>query len=343
MAAVAEDFVRKLDAPGLSVAIAYDGRLVYEEAFGFTGRNSRERLTTSHLFRIASVSKPITSAAIFGLIEKGRLRSEDRVFGRYGILGTKYGSPPYGHGVEQITIDQLLTHTSGGWSNLTNDPMFLNIGLDQAELISWALDNQPLSNPPGKVFAYSNFGYCILGRVIEKVTGQPYAEYVRSAILLPSGITDMRIAENTLQKRAEREVTYYGQGQGPYEDPYAINVRRMDSHGGWIATPVDLVRFAMHVDGFDRSRNILSPETIRKMATSTAANGRYARGWNVNEKGHWWHGGDLAGTTAVLVRTSSRFCWAGLTNTRRAQSAEAIDDMMWDLAGKVSAWRNALA
>jgi hypothetical protein len=134
------------------------------------------------------VSKPITSAAIFGLIEKGRLRSEDRVFGRYGILGTKYGSPPYGHGVEQITIDQLLTHTSGGWSNLTNDPMVLNIGLDQAELISWALDNQPLSNPPGKVFAYSNFGYCILGRVIEKVTGQPSYRTGAGSVNYQSGI-----------------------------------------------------------------------------------------------------------------------------------------------------------
>ncbi len=121
-----------------------------------------------------------------------------------------------------------------------------------------------------------------------------------------------------------------------------INVRRMDSHGGWIATPSDLVRFAIHVDGFNHNRNILQPETIRKMATSTAANRHYARGWNVNEKGHWWHGGDLAGTTAVLVRTSSRFCWAALTNTRRGESAEAIDDMMWNLVSKVSAWRSAL-
>jgi hypothetical protein len=91
----------------------------------------------------------------------------------------------------------------------------------------------------------------------------------------------------------------------------------MDSHGGWIATPSDLVRFAIHVDGFDVSRNILKPETIRKMATPGDANPNYARGWMVNTKGHWWHGGDLAGTTAILVRTSSHFCWAALTNTRR--------------------------
>jgi CubicO group peptidase (beta-lactamase class C family) len=153
----------------------------------------------------------------------------------------------------------------------------------------------------------------------------------------------MRIAQNTLQERLDREVTYFGQGDGPFDDPYAINVRRMDSHGGWIATPRDLVRFAMHVDGFDRYRNILLLETIRKMTTSTSANRHYARGWNVNEKGHWWHGGDLAGTTAILVRTSSRFCWAALTNTRRDGSSEAIDDMMWDVLSKVSAWRSELS
>src|SRR5207249_7165709 len=88
MERVAEDFVRKFDAPGLSVAIAQNGRLVYEEAFGFIGRNSREQVTTSHLFRIASVTKPITSAAIFSLIEKGHMRNGDRIFGKHGILST---------------------------------------------------------------------------------------------------------------------------------------------------------------------------------------------------------------------------------------------------------------
>jgi CubicO group peptidase (beta-lactamase class C family) len=343
MATVARNFVQHWNAPGLSLAIARDRRILYEQSFGFTGHGSEERLTTSHLFRIASVSKPITSAAIFKLIEQNRLHGEDTIFGQRGILGTRYGGPNYSERIQEVTIDHLLTHTSGGWGNLENDPMFLNLAMDHSELISWTLKNLPLQNPPGKAFAYSNFGYCVLGRVIEKITGQSYEDYVRSTILQPCGITDMRIAQNTLQKRFVREVTYYGQGDGPFDDPYAINVRRMDSHGGWIATARDLVLFAMHVDGFDRYSNILQPETIRKMATPTIANRHYARGWNVNEKGHWWHGGDLAGTTAILVRTSSQFCWAALTNTRQNGSPEAMDDMMWDLVSKVSAWRNELS
>ena len=345
MARVAENYQHRFAAPGLSVAIARDGELRYREAFGFTGRDSREPLTTSSLFRIASVSKPITSAAIFSLIEAGRMRSDDTVFGERGILGTKYGKQPYGPGIEQITIDHLLTHTSGGWDPW-HDPMFAHREMSQEELISWALDNLPLKNPPGKVFAYSNFGYCLLGRVIEKITGMPYAEYVKKRILEPSGIKDMRIGGNTLADRAPGEVTYYGQtlieGEDHNDDPYALNVTRMDSHGGWIATPADLARFASHVDGFVASRNILKAETLRQMTTPSSAKPNYARGWNVNTAGHWWHAGDLGGTSAILVRTASHFCWSALTNTRCKSSSDALDDMVWEMARKVSAWRPAL-
>jgi len=342
MAGVAEEFMRKFEVPGLSVAIAREGVFAYQNAFGFTGRDSREALSTSNLFRIASISKPITSATIFSLIEKGQLRQEDKVFGTGSVLGTKYGRQPYAAGIEQITIDHLLTHAAGGWDNGPDDPMFSNLGMNHAELISWTLDHQPLKNPPAKVHAYSNFGYCILGRVIEKITGQPYADCVQKAILSPCGISDMRIGRNKLKDRAAGEVTYYEQTG---KDPYEMNVTRMDSHGGWIATPSDLVRFATHVDGFDTSRNILKPETIRKMTEPEPLNSGYARGWRVNQQGHWWHGGDLPGTNGVLVRTSSHFCWAALANTYReagGDMGEALDDMVWEMASKVNGWRKAL-
>lgn len=338
MASVAEEFRRKFEVPALSMAVALNGRLAYEQAFGVMGRDTREELTTSNLFRIASVTKPITSVAIFSLIEQGRLRSDDKVFGTDGILGTEYGKRPYGQGVEKIIIDHLLTHTSGGWENDLDDPMFSNPRMDHAELISWTLNNRPLTNPPGKVFAYSNFGYCILGRVIEKISGLSYSDYVRDTVLSPCGITDMQIAGNTLKDRVANEVSYYGRtGQ----DPYGLNVRRMDSHGGWLATPADLVRFTTHVDSFDTSRNILKPETVQRMTTPSNINPHYARGWWVNEKGHWLHGGNLAGTTAMMVRTASHFCWAALMDTR--ESERTLNDVVWDIVSKVRAWRAALA
>jgi CubicO group peptidase (beta-lactamase class C family) len=342
MANVAEDFRLEFNVPAISIAVAYRGRLVYENALGVADRGSHDNVTAAHLFRIASVSKPITSSAIFYLAEKGLLRTEDKVFGRNGLLGTKFGRSPYREGVEQITIDHLLTHTSGGWDNGPDDPMFANSRMGHAELISWTLDNQPLNHPPGTVFAYSNFGYCILGRVIESITSQPYSEFIRNVILRACGITDMLIAGNSLTDRAAQEVTYYGQNG---ENPYGMNVTRMDSHGGWLATARDLVRFATHVDGFDVGRNILSPETIRKMTTPYALNPNYARGWRVNAKGNWWHMGSLPGTTTILVRTSSNFCWAALTNTRREPKEEmdsALDGMMWDIGSRVSKWRTLL-
>ena len=91
MAGVADAFMRKFDVPGLSVAIAREGRIVYESAFGEANRQAGQRLSVANLFRIASLTKPITATAIFTLIERGKLRQHDRVFGPGGVLGTKFG------------------------------------------------------------------------------------------------------------------------------------------------------------------------------------------------------------------------------------------------------------
>jgi CubicO group peptidase (beta-lactamase class C family) len=311
--------------------------MVYQEAFGVADRERKEAATPKHLFRIASVSKPITSAAIFSLIEGGRLGLGDKVFGPNAVLGADYGRPPYHPGVDQITIEHLLTHTGGGWSNDHNDPMFRNPGMSQHELIAWTLRSRPLDHLPGESYAYSNFGYCVLGRVIEKVTGKPYAAYVSSAILAPCGITDMAIAGNTLAERRAGEVRYYGQG----DNPYGMNVARMDAHGGWIARPTDLVQYFMGVSGFSPPPNILKRPTLQAMTTPSSANAGYAKGWAVNKTGNWWHNGSLPGTSTIAVRTHSGFCWAGFVNTRRANSQlnGDLDRLMWSVVRQVPGWR----
>jgi CubicO group peptidase (beta-lactamase class C family) len=173
----------------------------------------------------------------------------------------------------------------------------------------------------------------VLGRVIEKITGRPYADYVKEAVLAKCGVTDMRIAGNSRAERAPQEVTYYGEGRAPY----GMNVARMDSHGGWIAAPSDLVRFAMHVDGFKTTPNILQPATVKTMTTATDQNKRYACGWCVNQYRNWWHTGSLPGTLTVMVRTNSGLCWAAFTNTR-AEGLD-LDAMMWKMVEAVPAWR----
>jgi len=346
MARVAQDFRQRFAVPGLSVAIARNGQTVYDQPFGEADRERGEPLRAASLFRIASVTKPITSAAVFTLVEKGRLSLTDKVFGKDGILGTEYGKSPYRRYVTDITLDHLLTHTCGGWENDSTDPMFRFREMNHAQLISWTLDNLPLLNPPGEHYAYSNFGYCVLGRVIETISRQPYADYVGRQVLEPCGITDMRIAGNTLKQRAPNEVVYFGQSG---EDPYNMNVARMDSHGGWLATAADLARFAGRVTVNAAGLGILKRETIAKMVSpgpvsNPSAAVKYARGWSVREdgRGNWWHNGSLPGTTTIMVRTASGFSWAALCNTRRQPGDEinlALDNMVWDMARRVSAWR----
>lgn len=336
MADAATNFMRSYDVPGLGVAIVRQGALVYDEAFGLADKEARERLTTTHRFRIASVSKPITSVAIFSLIEQRALTLGDRVFGRGGILGSDFGPLPAGSQIDQITVEHFLTHTSGGWTNDGNDPMFRQPQLDHHALITWTLKNQPLTNKPGTTYAYSNFGYCVLGRVIEKLTQRSYESFVRETILARAGVKDMEIAGNSLAERRPLEVRYYGQAN---ENPYNMNVRRMDAHGGWLARPASLAMFTSHVDGFSRS-SILLPATIQTMTAASAANAGYAKGWQVNRLNNWWHNGSLPGTITIMVRTHSQFCWAALINTRRSNSPIGLDldKLVWTMARKVSGW-----
>jgi CubicO group peptidase (beta-lactamase class C family) len=342
---IARAFMVKYEVPGLSISITRNGKFVYEHQFGMAVREQAQQLLPNSLFRIASVTKPITSVTIFTLIEKGKLNLNDKVFGPSGALDDKYGKQPYKQYITDITVDHLLTHTCGGWPNDSTDPMFRFDSWDQAKLISWTLENLPLTYPPGQHWAYSNFGYCLLGRVIEQVTGQTYADYVRANILAPCGISDMQIAANKLKERAPNEVEYYGQYS---EDPYKMNVARMDSHGGWIATPTDLAIFLDYVAGAPNIPSLLKPETIKIMTTPSPAYpqsspGKYARGWMVRNDGagNWWHNGSLPGSTTIMVRTSTGMCWAALTNTRTEPSDEigaALDEMVWNMVRQVPAW-----
>src|ERR1700722_5643300 len=179
-------FMQKWAVPGLSMAVARLGNIIVARFFGYANLITREIVTSSTRFRIASVSKPITSSAIFKLIENNQLALTDLIFGVGARLGTTYGTLPYGPNIGNITLKHLLQHASGGWENDSNDPMFKQTNLTAGDLISWTLDNQPLLDVPGHAYRYSNFGYCILGRVIESIKRQPYVDAVRDSVLVPS-------------------------------------------------------------------------------------------------------------------------------------------------------------
>jgi len=326
----------------MSIAISKNGRFVYDHAGGMADREHMTQAQQDTLFRIADLSKPITAVTIFSLIENGKFNLTDKVFGPVGILDTKYGKPPYKTYVADITVDHLLTHTAGGWAADANDPMLHNNGWDQTKLITSTIENVPLTSQPGTQWIFSNFGYCILGRIIEQVTGQPYETYVQANILAPCGITGMQIARNSERDRASNEVIYIGQYS---EDPYKINISRMDSSDGWIASSTQLIQFLNHVAGAPGIPALLKPETIRAMTTPVpaypAGDARYARGWMVssNGAGSWWQSGSLPGSTSLMAHNPDGSCFAALCNTRTQPHQEmdtALYDMMWNLAQNVS-------
>jgi hypothetical protein len=139
----------------------------------------------------------------------------------------------------------------------------------------------------------------------------------------------MQIAGNTLAEKAVKEVKYYSQIPG--KDPYDLNVARMDSPGGWIATPTDLLRFFVNIDGF-RSTQLLSRDTLKIMTTPSQASPGYAKGLLVNKFDNWWHTGSLPGTVTIAVRTHTDFCWAAFTNTR-SKFEDMVDAL--DLLGGI--------
>ena len=251
-------------------------------------RRAWRRSPRSIVLEFASVTKPITSAGVLLLMEAGKLRLGDHIFGPDSILGEEYKTPPGRQEIEGITVDHLLTHTAGGWGNTDDDPMFMNKQMNHRELINWTLENISLISEPGKHYSYSNFGYCLLVRVIERLSDKKYDQYTVDAVLTPCGITDMQIAGNTLAEKAMKEVKYYSQIPG--KDPYDLNVTRMDSHGGWIATPMDLLRFFVNIDGF-RSTQLLSRDTLKIMTTPSQVSPGYAKGLLVNKLNNWWHTG----------------------------------------------------
>ncbi len=331
-----DTFINTYNVPGLSLAISQHGRLVFARARGWADKEAPVPLSVRHRMRVASVSKPITAAAIMLLVQQRTLDLSDAVLGFAGRLGKTYGNLSYSAAEVSITIDHLLTHTSGFQNN--PDPMFSQPAMDHTALIGWALDTKEPVTTPGNQYFYSNFGYCLLGRIIEKVTGQTYEAYVRTALLGPAGVTSMQIAGDTAADRAADEVVYYGQGENPYD----MKVARMDAHGGWIATPIDLLRFLGNVDGRD-DNHLLKAATVTTMTTTPAGvtdavDGTptsYGRGWVVDAADDWNHNGSLPGTLSILRRRPNGIGHAVAINTR--QNTNAMRDAFYKLMDDIQA------
>lgn len=296
----------QFNAPAISVAIIKNEKLVYLKAFGFSDNETKTAATVTDIYRVASISKPITLAAILKLVQDGTISLDQKVFGVNGILGNDFGIPPPGSNKDLITIKHLLDHKSG-WTNTPTDLMFTNISKTKSQLISELISTRALTSVPGTSESYLNIGYHILGRVIEKVTNQSYENYVKTAILAPSGIVDMKIAGNTLADRYPNEVKYY---QTEFS-PYSMNINRMDAGGGWVATAKDLAKFIVRVDQNSVKQDLISTTLINQFYFGYA---------------NWYFYGSLPGTSAIVNRLNSTTSFVVITNTRTESNYNTILD-----------------
>jgi len=341
---------RKISAG--SLALTYNSRLVFARGYTWSKANSPATEPTS-LFRIASLSKSITSTGILKLVEDKKLSLDDKVM-EILPFGTPEGKTPDPN-LDKVTILHLLEHL-GGWDrDKAFDPMFADkkiskaIGvprpITQADIITF-MNGQPFQYEPGSKFAYSNYGYCLLGRVIEQKTGISYEEYIRKFILLPLGITRMQIGHSDLEKRISGEVVYESKKESPYG---SFNLENMDSHGGWLASAPDLVRFAASFDNLN-GNPVLSAASIETIFSLPATITRehykpgekyYACGWGVRDYGNGcrntWHNGSLPGTYTFMARWSNGVNCVVLFN-KRGDGFDAIDPLLWKTVKSISDW-----
>lgn len=370
-AKVVPPLMSKWDIPGGAVALARNGEIVMSEAYGLADKSASVPVTTSSLFRLASLSKPVTAAAVLKLHEAGSLDLEARVFDI--LTGIE---PPSGATVDPrlaaVTVADLLRH-SGGWDrDASFDPMFRSREIaaafgaappaDAAQIIRYMM-GQPLDHDPGTIYAYSNYGYCLLGRIIERVTGEPYETYVQAAVLGPAGASGMRLGRSLAADRAPGEVVYYDYAGAPLAPsvfnvgssfvpwPYGgFAIEPMDSHGGWLASAADLLRVLLVVDGRSGTPDILQPATIGLMtarpplAEYASSATYYGFGWMIRPVGsdaNWWHTGSLPGASTIMVRAANGLAWVALFNSRPS-SADAffneLDSELWRAVNGVTEW-----
>lgn len=303
-----ESILSQYNVPGLQLAIVNKGRLVYQKSYGYADREQNIKVTNNSLFRIASISKSFTLAAVLKLIEDNKLAMGDKIFGDDGILKFDYGTAPYKNYVEDITLKHLLEHKAG-WVNYPSDAMFTYQGLSKKELLSEVLDNRSVVNEPGTVESYSNFGYFVLGRVIEKVTGKTYENYVKEAILSPCGITTASVGKKEKADKYDNEVTYYDQEN---YSPYYIDVSRMDAPGGWVTSAEDLVKYLVRVDRSNTKTDILSASSLNYQYLSY---------------GSWVFNGSMAGTGSSLCRINDDFGGAAIVNSRVIPDTQMLSDI----------------
>lgn len=372
--------MQRCNAPGAQLAVAKGGHIKYFRAFGIANRDSGEAMTTKHIMRYNSFSKFITGTAILKLVQEGKLALEDRPFHLLKNL-----EPPRGAIVDKrlfdITIQNLLQHT-GGWNSTSSQIEILTIPAalyashslgrpsppTAQEAIRY-MKSVPLDFNPGSAMAYSNPGYMVLGRVIEKVTGMDYGQYVHQHILNPLGLTTFKLGQSQLEYLAANEVRYYGvngedtldlsifPGEGFVNRSYGLlDYRNADAAGGWTGNAADAVKFMDHIDGL-RQPAVLKEDMVYAMLNAPMPSNRsfprdsqldHPKGLdvfvNLDNNGmvkSFHHAGGADGAHSLVMRlTQQNITFAYLLNTLPSNILEFLNFSVGNLTQVAESIKN---
>jgi CubicO group peptidase (beta-lactamase class C family) len=256
--------------PGASIAITHGGALKLARGYGYADMQSRAPMRAETFVALASVSKVLTAQTILKLVEGGRIKLSDRVFGWFRDL-----APPPGMRedprLSEVTIEMCLHHT-GGWDRKTSgDPSGWGPRISRAlrldrpplplEMIRY-MKGVPLDFAPGTKQVYSNFGFVLLGGVIAAVARQPYPDAVRQLALQPMGATGIRLDNEPPQYNPGEAHRYIAGNEHPVPGG---NARMVMASGGWQANCVDMARVMTAIDGSRTGTPFLSPPMFHAM------------------------------------------------------------------------------
>jgi CubicO group peptidase (beta-lactamase class C family) len=272
------------------VLVARDGETIYERASGLASKAWNAKNRTDTKFNLASMNKMFTAVAVAQLVDGGKLSFDDTV----GKILPDYPNKAV---AEKVTVRHLLTHTSGlPAADATAEQLLASYqkGYRTVEEYFPSFVNERLRSEPGKQFGYSNYGYLVLGRMVEKTAGQDYYTYVRKKVFAPAGMSDTDSYE--LDADTANLATGYMDAPGGRR----TNVRHLAMKGlpfgGGYSTAGDLSKFATAL----RGGKLLPKASVETLWAGHVNNGQYGYGFEVgkyNECRIVGHGGGWFGIT----------------------------------------------
>lgn len=281
---------------GCAMLVSKKGQVIYKKAFGMADLELNVPMTTAHVFRIASLTKQFTAVAILQLAEKGLLDLNDDI--------KKY-IPDYPTNGQTVTVANLLSHTSGikNYTEIQNPDVDLGKKDNKPADIIAIFKNQPFDFPPGTGYHYSNSGYILLGFIIEKISGNSYAEYLTENVFKPLGM-DHAFFDYPSTIVKNRVKGYSGMSDTAINNADYLNASAAYSAGALMMTVDDLFKWQKGLT----ENKILKPETFKQAVTPfTLSNGEktnYGFGFGLQPLAGgptWQHSGSINGFSSFEI------------------------------------------